>query len=155
MFNETLIENLQNLAARVSPARVTGPADPALRRARVCYDHLAGEYGVALYDALAEQGFIIDQSEETVLTSEGKQWFTGAGVDFSAFKGRRPLCKSCLDWSERRHHLAGVLGQWLLQDLLARGWAHRLADSRVIEFSPAGLKAFTACYRIPLLTRCA
>ena len=146
-----VIENLLNLAASVSPA-MTGPADPTLRRARVCYDHLAGEYGVAVYDSLAEQGLILDQGEDMILTPEGKQWFLAAGVDFSQFKGQRPLCKSCLDWSERRNHLAGSLGQWLLQDLFNRGWAHRVADSRAVEFSPAGLKAFAVHYRLSQLT---
>ena len=150
-----VIENLLNLAASMTPSVRTGPGDPALRQARICYDHLAGEYGVALYDALVEQALILDRGEETVLTPAGKSWFESAGVDFSAFAGRRPVCKSCLDWSERRNHLAGALGQWLLQDIFNKGWANRLPDSRAIVFSPDGLKAFTARYRIVLLARVA
>lgn len=146
-----VIENLLNLAATTTLRVSTGPGDPVLRQARICYDHLAGEYGVALYDALVQQGFILDRGEETILTPAGKNWFESVGVDFSTFLKRRPVCKSCLDWSERRNHLAGSLGQWLLDDVLNRGWASRLPDSRAIIFSAAGLKAFTAHYRVTLL----
>src|SRR5690606_26763979 len=93
------LEGLMGLAQRTGAVRVrTGPKDAAMRAARVCYDHLAGERGVELLDALTRQRFIIDG----VLTENGRRFFEDYGIDVAALEtGRRPLCRACLDWSER------------------------------------------------------
>lgn len=146
-----LLEMMLNVTSQVSPGKVTtGPADPGLRRARVCYDHLAGELGVALYDSLVEKSYIVDADGETRLTPDGRNFFGGLGVSFEGFNNsKRPLCKSCLDWSERRSHLAGALGQWLLADIFARGWARKNLDSRAVLFTQSGFRSFVTTYGVP------
>jgi DNA-binding transcriptional ArsR family regulator len=140
---ETL-EALMGLAAGSGHLRSrTGPRDQALREARVCYDHLAGDMGILLYDRLLAQGWLRDDPEFPVVTDRGVDHLTTLGLDIPALQSsRRPICRACLDWSERRSHLAGGLGQALLDMMLARGWARRLPDSRVIQFSPTGKSAF-------------
>lgn len=140
-----LLESLMNVAFRSGAVRVrSSPREPALRRARVCYDHLAGEVGVQLYEALVRQGLLHTTGAEASLTPSGMAWFTQVGIDTAALQQhRRMLCRPCLDWSERRHHLGGALGAALLQRLLDGGWARRGHDaggapSRVVQFTPQG-----------------
>lgn len=148
-----LLEKLLNITSKApSHGASTGPSDPMLRKARVCYDHLAGEFGVALYDSLGKNGYIIDDASETILTKKGIEFFKESGVDFDNFiKSKRPICKSCLDWSERRNHLSGILGQWILNDIFNKGWATKNLDSRVLQFTHTGMKLFTKKYDIPEL----
>lgn len=150
-----LVEQLLNVTFSTEhPKIVTGPTNKRLRQARICYDHLAGEVGVALYDALALTGCILDKDNKTVLTEHGLLFFCELGVNFDEFaKNRRPFCKSCLDWSERRNHLAGQLGYWILQDLLTRKWAVRDLDSRAIRFTKKGLVFFSKVYGITNLSQ--
>ncbi|HTH10872.1 MAG TPA: transcriptional regulator, partial [Acidovorax sp.] len=115
------------------------PREPALRRARMCYDHLAGEVGVQFYESLLRQGLVRATPTGVEITPSGAQWFAQVGIDTSALaQQRRMLCRPCLDWSERRHHLGGALGAALLQRLFEGGWAHRPAGSRVVQFTPKG-----------------
>lgn len=144
-----LLEKLSTISPQKQKSTITGPSDPALRRSRICYDHLAGEMGVSLYDALVTKTFIVDHGEETTLTEAGVIFFQSLGVDIDKLsKTKRPLCKSCLDWSERRNHLAGVLGQWILNDLMDKGWANKNLDSRIIQFTEQGLKRFNKQYAL-------
>ena len=125
-------------AGAAGPRRRPGPADPALRLARVCYDHLAGERGVWLLDGLREAGLLAGP-DGCAVTLEGEAFFAGLGVDLAALaRGRRALVRTCLDWSERRHHLGGALGAAVLARLFALGWARRDLDSRTIRFSAQG-----------------
>lgn len=149
----TALEALMGLAQQTGATRVrTGPRDPALRRARVCYDHLAGALGVALYDALLRDGFVAlsDESEDSLsLTSIGADRFTALGIDMDRVaKGRRAPCRACLDWSMRRHHLAGGVGAAIWSLIQTRDWANRVADSRVVSFSPDGEQAFRETFGI-------
>ena len=139
------LEALIGLAERTGGSRVrTGPNDAMLRKARVCYDHLAGERGVALMGALLDGGLI--EPETLSVTAAGQAAFAGLGVDVEVLaRGRRPLCRSCLDWSERRAHLGGSLGAGLLGAIFARGWARR-GEGRVVAFTPAGARAFEAAF---------
>lgn len=143
-----VLEGLMGLAARVGHLRTrTGPKDPALRRARVCYDHLAGDFGVRLFDTLQARGLIAMDGEAVEVTEAGRTFATEFGIDLSSLGGtRRPLCKACLDWSNRRNHLAGALGAALLARIYALGWAKREPDSRIVAFSPAGEKAFAEAF---------
>lgn len=138
------LEALMGLAAGSGHLRSrTGPRDQALREARVCYDHLAGDMGILLYDRLLAQGWLRDDPEFPALTDRGADHLSTLGLDIPALQSsRRPICRACLDWSERRSHLAGGLGQALLDMMLARRWARRLPDSRVIQFCPTGKTAF-------------
>jgi hypothetical protein len=114
-----------------------------MRRARVCYDHLAGELGVAMLDGLMAGGAIEDRGGALSLTEAGGTLVTGFGVAAESLRpGRRPVCKACLDWSERRSHLAGALGKALLERIYALGWARRIEGGRVVAFTAPGLAAF-------------
>src|SRR5258708_10551443 len=108
-----VLEGLAGLAARAGHMRVrTGPKDPALRRARVCYDHLAGDLGVQMLDSMKQQRLGRQHKHEIKLTADGSRFMAGA-LQIDAEKlvhPRRPLCKACLDWSGGRHHLARPLG---------------------------------------------
>jgi DNA-binding transcriptional ArsR family regulator len=140
------LEGLMELAARTGRLRTRpGPRDAAMRRARVCYDHLAGELGAGLHDALVAGGALIASAEGLTLSSGGRRHFMAEGIDVAALeKKSRPLCRACLDWSERRHHLAGALGAVILRHILERGWAKRDPGGRTLRFSPQGLTALAA-----------
>ncbi|ASP37953.1 transcriptional regulator [Bacterioplanes sanyensis] len=144
-----LIEQLLTLSSEITLKTHTGPADPYLRQARVCYDHIAGELGIQLYDALAEANYIEDKQVETLLTPDGADFFEQLGVCIHTLrKKKRPICKSCLDWSERRNHLAGSLGQWILTDALERGWLQRVPDSRALMLDKIRGNLFAKTYGI-------
>src|SRR3984957_5555198 len=135
-----VLEGLMGGAARTGHLRVrTGPRDPELRRARVCYDHLAGDAAVRMYDRLQATGMIAGTGTALRVTKAGEGFFAASGIDLDAAAGgRRPLCRACLDWSERRHHLGGALGAALLRHIYDRGWAKRVANSRIVTFTKAG-----------------
>ena len=139
-----LMETLMGVAQRVdgrSP-REFGPRDHAMRKARVCYDHLAGELGVLVLDSLQQRRMLHVDSDGLELTDTGRQFFEKFGVDVDALsRERRPLCRSCLDWSVRRHHLAGALGAATLGKCLELGWARRAPKSRTLHFSVVGEQA--------------
>jgi DNA-binding transcriptional ArsR family regulator len=121
---ESIMQVASVLEAR-RPAPVTGPKDAALRAARTCYDHLAGRLGVALADALAEGGYVELEP-------------------LSALRGKRArvLCRPCLDWSERRPHLAGSLGAALCSCSLDKGWIRRVKGTRAVTMTPSGQRVF-------------
>lgn len=135
-----LLEQLMGFAAKGRPTRVRpGPKEPALRHARVCYDHLAGDLGVALYDGLVAQRIVSVKGGAPRVTRSGEEALAGFGIDVVGLaRGPRPLCRACLDWSVRRHHLAGALGSALLDRFIQLGWARRRRDSRIVDFSPTG-----------------
>jgi DNA-binding transcriptional ArsR family regulator len=141
------IEQLIVLADRQGHVRTRpGPRDPALRRARVCYDHLAGEAGVAMLEALVADGRVADHDGALALTDAGRRFAADFGLDLTARRGR-PLCRACLDWSVRRSHLAGVMGAALLARVYALGWARRVDGARVVRFSAPGEAAFARVFR--------
>lgn len=132
------IEGLMSIAPRV-PAAPPGPRDQGMRRARVCYDHLAGEAGVRLLQRLREHALIAGGDDALRLTEGGEAWCGRVGIDLEALRARRRgLCRGCLDWSERRTHLAGAVGAALLDRLMALGYARRAAGSRMVILAPRG-----------------
>jgi DNA-binding transcriptional ArsR family regulator len=139
------LESLMGLAARTGAVRVRpGPKDPALRAARVCYDHLAGERGVAVLDRLRAKRLLDGDPHRLSPTARGRRFFAEFGIELGALeRGRRPLCLACLDWSERKHHLGGALGAALLARFCTLGWARREAD-RVVRITPRGERALAA-----------
>jgi DNA-binding transcriptional ArsR family regulator len=144
------LESLTTVAARAKGLRTRpGPKEPALRRARVCYDHLAGDMGVALFDALVKARWLAQRQGEVMLAKPGREGVAALGVDLGALESaNRPLCRACLDWSVRRNHLAGALGAGLLQHIYAQGWARRRSGTRVVEFTSAGERAFQRTFGI-------
>jgi DNA-binding transcriptional ArsR family regulator len=146
-----VLEGLAGLAARAGHMRVrTGPKDPALRRARICYDHLAGDLGVQMLDSMRNQRLVRQKKQDIELTVEGER-FLAKTLQISAetlSHPRRPVCKACLDWSERRHHLAGTLGAAMMTRFTELKWAARDATpgSRVVNFTRNGEKRFAALF---------
>jgi DNA-binding transcriptional ArsR family regulator len=146
-----VLEGLAGLAARAGHMRVrTGPKDPALRRARICYDHLAGDLGVQMLDSMKKQRLVRESKQAIELTAAGQR-FMADTLQISAealAHPRRPVCKACLDWSERRHHLAGTLGAAMMTRFTELKWAARdsAPGSRVVNFSRAGEKRFTELF---------
>lgn len=143
-----LLESLMGFAANRGFTRHrTGPKDPALRKARVCYNHLAGDYGVRMLDNLLADGAIAVDGDAIELTVVGRQQMAALGIDLpDCSKSRRPVCRTCLDWSERRSHLAGLLGEALLTTFLDNGWAKRESDSRAVRFTVTGEKEFARLF---------
>jgi DNA-binding transcriptional ArsR family regulator len=144
------IEALMTVAAR-GPKRhhPVGPRDEALRAARTCYDHIAGRLGVALTDSLCEHGHIVLTDGSGMLTDKGRLHLSDFGIDFSSeTRSSRPLCRTCLDWSECRPHLAGRLGAHLLERSLDLGWLTRRPDSRALKITVAGRRGFSKQFRL-------
>jgi len=141
-----LLESLMGVAFRTGAVRVrSSPREPALRKARVCYDHLAGEMAVRAYEILMARRLLAGRGAELRLTAAGRAWFGAFGIEpDAAAASRRAACRPCLDWGERRHHLGGALGAALLQRIFALRWASRVEGSRVVAFTPAGERAFAA-----------
>ncbi len=116
-----------------------GPRDDVLRRARMCYDHIAGGLGVALTDNLLARGALAYEDEGLALTAQGEAFLTAFGLDLArARRRRRRFVLACLDWSERRHHVAGALGAALAARLIDLQWLRRSADSRAVRVTPKG-----------------
>jgi len=139
-----VLEGLMGLAARSGHLRTRpGPRDVVLRHARVCYNHLAGEVGTLLYEKLLDTKHIDTISGEPRLTDSGAARMRSLGIDVDALqRARSPLCKECLDWSERRSHLAGSLGRAILSRIEELGWATRIRPTRVVSFSQNGKRSF-------------
>lgn len=142
-----MLEGLMALDATLAavPRRVvaTGPRDRALRRLRLCYDHLAGEIAVAMCDALLARGALRFGAEGAVLSDGGVSLLSGLGVDIATCRAaadRRgaALCRPCLDWSERRPHLAGPAGAGLYRALLGHGCLRPDQGTRAVTLTQAG-----------------
>jgi DNA-binding transcriptional ArsR family regulator len=145
-----LIERMTGIAADASAVRIhTGPREPALRKARVCYDHLAGKLAVALYDRFTQARWLHSTQHILTLTPEGEASMSRFGIDLEGVRTQqRPLCRACMDWSERRNHLAGALGAAILERILDRRWAKRERASRLIVFRAVGERAFNQAFGI-------
>jgi len=146
-----LLESLMGVAFRAGAIRLrSSPREPALRKARVCYDHLAGDLGVLVFDRLDRRRWLRSGGATLELTPDGKRFCRELGIDVDALaRQRRPLCRACLDWSVRRHHLAGAVGAALLSRCLSLGWARRAKGSRVVVFSEAGERALRERFTLP------
>lgn len=125
-------------------AIVTGPRDAAMRLARTCYDHLAGRLGVALADALIEGGHIELGADGGLVTEPGARFFQRIGIDMTQLASGRShvLCRPCLDWSERRPHLAGSLGTALCALSFEQDWIRRRKDTRALMITARGQRSF-------------
>ncbi|KIN63281.1 Transcriptional Regulator, ArsR family [Sulfitobacter noctilucicola] len=140
------LEALMGLASGAGHLRTrTGPRDAALREARVCYNHLAGTKGIALYQGLLARGVIVEDGADVVLRDA--TFLSDFGVDIDALsRSKTPMCRSCLDWSARQTHLAGSVGRALLARMEALGWASRVEGTRIIHFTPKGEQAFAETF---------
>ncbi|WP_338721097.1 winged helix-turn-helix domain-containing protein [Devosia sp. XK-2] len=143
-----VLEALMGLAAGAGHLRSrTGPKDKALRQARICYNHLAGDMGVQMFDSLVAQNFLDLSSGRLRLTEAGRDFAARLGVDIDTLAaGRSELCRECLDWSERRSHLAGSLGRAMLARFVELGWARLDKSTRIVTFTPTGLLQFGSMF---------
>ena len=152
---ESIMQVAAEAPAPLRPVR-TGPRDAALRAARTCYDHLAGRLGVALADALVEGGRMELAADGGMVTEAGLALLGGIGIDTDALLARaaqpssRLLCRPCLDWSERRPHLAGAVGAALCAHFLAENWIRRIKGSRAVAVTPKGERRFHKAFGLRL-----
>ncbi|WP_426363088.1 ArsR/SmtB family transcription factor [Streptomyces sp. E-08] len=137
---------VEDLAARSEPEVPPAPrslraasAGQAMARGRTCYDHLAGRLGIAITDAMTDRG-LLRQDTGFALTDRGLAWFDEQGITFVR-KGRRPVARGCLDWTERRPHLAGLAGAALCRHALDAGWCVRIGSERAVKVTPEGENA--------------
>jgi DNA-binding transcriptional ArsR family regulator len=142
------VEALVAVAARVGHMRTRpGPRDEAMRRARSCYDHLGGRLAVDLFERWISLHVLRWRGPAVCLTDSGERFLTECGIDVATLACRkRPLCRTCIDWSERRRHLGGSIGAAILSHAVAMRWAVRDSASRAVNFSAAGESSFVAWY---------
>jgi DNA-binding transcriptional ArsR family regulator len=154
-----MLESIMHVAAELDQSRKplsVGPKDLALRKARTCYDHFAGQLGVALADAMVGQGYVELTSDAGILTEAGLEFLRRTGIDTDPLLKRRTqrsgrvLCRPCLDWSERRTHIAGLLGAIICSHSFAAGWTRRMPDSRAVLITPKGERMFRETFRAKL-----
>jgi len=155
LASPTVIGLLEALAtvAPPAPARTfrEGQQGKALRFARTCYDHLAGLLGVRIAEALVARGCLAPSARDYLLTPAGERLFGRLDVDVAGARAaRRCFARACLDWSERRHHLAGALGAALLGRLLELGWIERTRSSRAVRLSDPGRRGLREHLRIEI-----
>ncbi|MET4923657.1 helix-turn-helix domain-containing protein [Streptomyces sp. PSRA5] len=145
LADATTAELVESLAAHVMPGRdsphivLASRASGAMARGRTCYDHFAGRLGVALTDSMARRGLLLTDAG-FALTERGTQWFRERGIALDG-GGRRPVVSSCLDWTERRRHLAGVAGAGLCRLALEAKWCVRIGTERAVRVTPTGERA--------------
>lgn len=147
-----MLESIMVVAAEPAPKhRATPRISPTLREARTCYDHLAGRLGVALADALAMRGAVVLSEEAGEVTEDGRAFLRAFGLPIEApSRTRRLFCRPCLDWSERRPHLAGVVGAALCNRCFELGWITRARGSRAVEVTAPGREGFASTFGIEL-----
>lgn len=137
---------IEALSVLATPVRsLEAPRSPqarALRDARCCYGHLAGRLGVRVCEALVARDFIRPEADKLyAVTPHGRRWFEDLGVDVAALRSPRGVARQCLDWTERRHHLAGPLGVRMLAAMTARGWFVLEAKGRAVRVTAEGERA--------------
>src|SRR5262245_18022429 len=147
----TMLESIKVVAAiEVPPRRQPRSAnEDALRFARSCYDHLAGQVGVAVTDALVAMGHIVLTDEGGEVTSSGGRFLSAFGADLRP-RTRRIFCQPCLDWSERRYHLKGLVGARILDRLLELGWLKCVSNSRALQLTSSGRAGLSEIFHIEI-----
>ncbi len=149
LAGEQVAHLVEELAGQEAPCAAARPrtlgasgADSALARGRTCYDHLAGRIGLAITDAMTARG-LLRQDTGFALTDAGLGWFGALGIGLET-RSRRPLVRGCLDWTERRPHLAGAAGAALCRHVLESGWCERIGSGRAVRATADGERALAA-----------
>jgi DNA-binding transcriptional ArsR family regulator len=155
LADERLAGVFEALSVAAPPRPVRSPAQSRqalqLRRARTCYDHLAGQLGVAITAALVGAGWLVAAGADYDVTDAGAATLVGIGVDVAACRDRRRrFAFPCLDWTERTHHLAGAVGAALLDTAIESGWVRRRPDSRALTVTPPGARALAGHFGVSL-----
>jgi DNA-binding transcriptional ArsR family regulator len=152
-----MMESIMQVASRLERVPLSvGPRDAALRAARTCYDHLAGRLGVALADALVVGGYAELANDAGLVTDAGIELLSRIGIDVDTLLARRGkrsariLCRPCLDWSERRPHLAGAVGAVLCAHCFTKGWIRHINGTRAVTVTPKGQRVFREEFEVQL-----
>jgi DNA-binding transcriptional ArsR family regulator len=128
-----------------------GPRPTAMRHARMCYDHMAGTLGIGVVDSLTRSGALVENGDDFELTSTGEQFLTDFGVDVTAARRRRRhFARTCIDWSERRPHLAGALGAAIADRFFELNWIHRELAGRTLHITPAGHEGLADVFSVEM-----
>jgi DNA-binding transcriptional ArsR family regulator len=145
-----MIEAIVAVALEKRPRfRPLSPQADAVSAARMCYDHLAGRLGVDLADALIAREYIVLGDKAAAMTTAGAQFFGEFGIAVPARPStRRQFCRPCLDWTERRPHIAGALGAALTKRLFDLGWMERMKRSHAVIVTPVGRRGFQKTFGI-------
>jgi len=142
-----MLESMMTVAVTGAQPLKAPRIDDEMRRARTCYDHLAGELGVAVSDAMRRRGYLVLDHEVGELTPGGTAFLCSLEIDLRpSVRHRRALCRPCLDWSERRPHLAGRAGAAIADLAFRRDWIRRRPEGRSVEISDAGRAAFRTLF---------
>ncbi|MEC0255590.1 ArsR/SmtB family transcription factor [Paenibacillus lautus] len=153
--NQEVAQILETLLSITPPVQIRSlnqaTEHEAIRQARTCYDHLAGSLGIQLTNSLLNAGVISEMENQFTVTEKGEEFFKAFQIDLEQVKRkRRSFTHRCLDWSERRHHLAGALGHALLERLLELNWIQRLPRTRAITITPEGKKGLKETFQIDM-----
>ena len=150
-----MLESIMQVAAEQTadrPRMTVGPKDRALRLARTCYDHFAGRLGVSLADAMVAHDHVELTGDAAILTDSGIAFLAELGIDIDPILARRTrrtgrvLCRACLDWSERRPHLAGMVGAAICTHSMMSGWTRPRPGTRAVQVTPKGVRVFAEMF---------
>lgn len=126
------------------PMRVPSREVLAIREARLCYDHLAGRLGVMIASAMVERCYLKPSDRDYILTKDGEAFCSTLGIDLNEVRSkRRMFARQCLDWSERKPHVAGSLGAAIARSAFDSGWIERTNRRREVSVTKSGRKAFS------------
>lgn len=146
---ESMLLHAADGVHRIQPIR-TGPREDAMRLARTCYDHIAGRLAAAIADAMIDRKLIEISDGAAVITPRGKRFLSANSIIELEAKSRRPLCRACLDWSERRHHLGGRVGAAICSHAIGNNWICRASAGRALLITPKGSAAFKDLFGVKL-----
>jgi DNA-binding transcriptional ArsR family regulator len=153
LANNEIAEIIESIASlipenQIKPKNIL-PNSNTLFYARTCYDHLAGKLAIKITDSLIRQGILIATNKEFLLTQKGDKWFKQLGIDIDKLKlKKRTFARKCLDWTERRHHIAGSLGYALLNFMLQNDWLRKKQFSREVYLTSKGKQALYSLLKI-------
>jgi len=146
---------IESMASLLPPVSIKSPADKennsAIKHCRTCYDHLAGKVGVALTDSLLNQKILVEKDNQFEVSVKGEKWFAAFDIDADELKQqRRSFLRPCLDWSERRHHMAGSLAAAFLGKMIAQDWFRTTKNSRALVVTAKGQKKLYEYFKLVL-----
>ena len=147
-----MLESIMHVAIDGPPRyQPRSKTDDQMRRARTCYDHIAGVLGVDLADSMIAHDFVVLADEAGEVTPAGTEFLTRLGVDLAAARAkRRVFCRPCLDWTERRPHIGGAVGAALATRCLELKWIEQVRDSRALAITPAGRRGLVEAFGLSL-----